>query len=295
MSLRSAGLEGCRCLALLAGIGMLTGAELQAAEVDHKPQRIVSLNMCVDEMVLRLADRRNIASVTWLSRDPDNSNVPALAAQVPINHGLAEEIIPLAPDLVLAGTYTTRTAVALLKRVGVPLQEVGVPRSVDEVRRQYLDVAGLLGERERGEDIVAAMDERLAALAANRPAAGLRAVVLNPNGVTVGPGTLADEIISRAGFENLAATLRIDNYGQIPLETIVAHGVDVVILSASRDGPPAMATEILKHPVLSALADRTRLVVMPNRLWNCAGPAIADAIERLRRVAADVSGGAARR
>ena len=87
--------------------------------------------------------------------------------------------------------------------------------------------------------------------------------MLNPNGVTVGKGTLVDEIMTRAGLDNVAAELAIDNYGQIPLETVVANAVDVLILSASRDGPPALATEILRHPVLAALSDRTRLVVLP--------------------------------
>jgi iron complex transport system substrate-binding protein len=258
-----------------------------------KPARIVSLNLCTDEMVLRLADRENVASVTWLSRDPANSNVAGLAAQVPINHGLAEEVIPLDPDFIVAGIYTARTAIALLKRAGMPVQEVGVANSIDEVRKQYRDVADMLGERERGEQVIAAMDRRLAALANDRPAKRPRAVVLNPNGVTVGPGTLADDIMTRAGFENLAATLKIDNYGTLSLETIATNEVDVVIVSGSRDGPPAMATEVLKHPVLAALKARTRIAVMPNRLWNCGGPALVDAIELLARVAAEVRGEAA--
>ena len=75
----------------------------------------------------------------------------------------------------------------------------------------------------------------------------------------------------------------------------MANGVDVLILSASRDGPPALATDILRHPVLSALSDRTRLVVMPGRLWNCGGPAAVEAIERLMRVAAESRGKASAR
>jgi iron complex transport system substrate-binding protein len=54
---------------------------------------MVSLNLCSDELVLRLANRENVASVTWLSRDPDSSNVADPAAQVPVNHGLAEAAI----------------------------------------------------------------------------------------------------------------------------------------------------------------------------------------------------------
>ena len=218
-----------------------------------KPTRIVSMNLCTDELVLRLVDLKNIASVTWLSRSPSNSNMSELSALVPINHGLAEEIIPQNPDLVLAGTFTTRTAVALLKRTGVPLREVPIAQNLDEVRRQYRDYAEILGERERGERIVAEMDDRLAKLAAEPPSVRPSAVVLNPNGVTVGEGTLADDIMTRAGLRNVAAHLKIDNYNQIPLETIVTQGVEILIVSATRDGPPAMATEVLKHPVIARI------------------------------------------
>src|SRR5262249_11112717 len=72
----------------------LSTANLHAADSPRKPTRIVSTNLCTDELVLRLADLRNIASITWLSRGR-LSNVAALAEQVPVNHGLAEEIIPL--------------------------------------------------------------------------------------------------------------------------------------------------------------------------------------------------------
>jgi iron complex transport system substrate-binding protein len=66
--------------------------------------------------------------------------------------------------------------------------------------------------------------------------------------------------------------------------------VDVLIVSSYRDGPSAMATELLRHPVLSRLSDRTRVVLMPNRLTDCGGPALVEAVERLLRVANEVRG-----
>src|SRR4029453_1275136 len=78
---------------------------LGATDSGQKPKRVVSLNLCVDELLLRLADPRNLASATWLARDPANSNVAELAQSIPVNHGLVEEIIPLNPDLVIAGIY----------------------------------------------------------------------------------------------------------------------------------------------------------------------------------------------
>src|ERR1700741_2626109 len=118
-----------RCPVFAAAAVLCATPQLHAADAPGKPQRIVSLNMCVDELVLRLAQPQNVASVTWLSRDPGNSNVADAAARIPINHGLAEEIIPLQPDLVIAGVYTARPAVAMLKRTDVPVSEVDVPKS----------------------------------------------------------------------------------------------------------------------------------------------------------------------
>jgi iron complex transport system substrate-binding protein len=176
----------------------------------------------------------------------------------------------------------------MLKRVGIPVLEVGIPKNLDDVRAQIREIAALIGERDRGESVIAAMDRRLAALPHPSPSDRPRAVVLNPNGATVGKGTLVDEIMTRAGLTNVAAELGIDSYGQIPLEAVAANAVDILIVSASRDGPPALATEILRHPVLAALAGRTRVVVMPGRLWNCGGPAVVEAIERLMQVAGEV-------
>src|SRR5829696_6392920 len=109
------------------------------------PQRVVSLNLCADELVLRLATPGTVKSVTWLARDSTLSNVADSARAVPVNRGLAEDVIPLAPDLVIAGAYTTRTAVAMLKRVGVPVLELSVPTSIEQALQQIIDVAVVLG------------------------------------------------------------------------------------------------------------------------------------------------------
>ena len=251
-------------------------------------QRIVSLNLCTDELLLRLADPARIASVTWLSRNRSGSNVADLAERVPVNHGLAEQVVASDPDLVLAGRFTTRLAVGMLKRTAIPIVEFDVPRSLEEVREQIREVAKLVHAEARGQQLTAEIDRRIAAVAGKPRSLRPTAVVLNPNGFTVGQGTLADQVMTAAGLDNIAAKLRTGNYGQIPLEIVALHEVDVLIVSASRDGPPSMATEILRHPILSRLA-RTRIVVLPGRLWSCGGPGVAEAIERLDAVAAKSS------
>ena len=174
----------------------LSGAVASAASTRERPARIVSLNMCADELVLRLADPQRIASVTWLSQDPRNATMAEAARRVPANHGLAEEVLGFRPDLVVAGAYTTRATVSLLGRVGIAVHEFGVPRNLAEMKAQITEMAELLGEPARGEALLAGIEQRLQALAARRVERPLRAIVLRPSGFTVGRGPLVDEILT---------------------------------------------------------------------------------------------------
>ncbi len=271
--------QGVRLLAL---IGALTGAAgALASDSAGKPRRVVSINMCTDELALRLADRDAIASVTWLSQDPRNANMAEAAAGVPANHGFAEEALSYRPDLVLAGPFTERSTVALLGQVGAPVVEFSVPETLDDVRGQIREIATLLGVPERGERLVAEIDRRLARISLDPERAPLRAIILRPNGFTVGPGSLVDEILRRAGMTNLAATLDIGAYQQISLERLALLDADVLFVDSESVGTPSLATEALRHPIVAELSHRLKVVSLPSRLWTCAGPALVDAVEML--------------
>lgn len=268
--------------AVLVAVCICGSAQANDADV---PSRIVSLNLCADELVLRLADREDVASVTWLAHDPDVSNVARQASRVGLNHGLAEEIVPLDPDLVIAGRHTTRTTVAFMKRVGVPVMELGVPQSLDEVYAQIRKVAEAVGREGRGARMVARIRRRLAEIETASGAARPRAFVLRPNGFTVGEGSLVDSLLKRAGLVNLAARLGLDSYGQIPLERVLLAGADILIVDAEAQDHPALTTQVLHHPALVAAKRSLEIVRLPSRLWTCAGPRIAEAVERLAAAA----------
>jgi iron complex transport system substrate-binding protein len=270
------------------GALLLVALALLASPAFATPRRIVSINMCMDEMVLRLADREAIASVTWLSQDPRNANMAQAAKSLPANNGLAEEALSFHPDLVLAGPFTERSTVALLEQVKAPLVEFGVPETFEGVRRQIRAVAATLGEPERGEALVAEMDRRLARVSVAADAKPLKAIILRPNGFTVGPGSLVDEILRRAGMVNLAAELDLAAYQQAPLERLALLDADVLIVDSEGFDEPSLATEALRHPVIAALSRRMKVVTLPSRLWTCAGPALVDAVERLAAAAAEV-------
>lgn len=244
------------------------------------PARVASINLCTDELLVRLGDPSQVATVTWLSTVSAGSNVADEVRGVPANRGLAEEVVASRPDLVLAGRYTSHAATSMLKRLGFAVVEADAPRTLDGVKQEIRRVAQAIGHAGRGEEMVAELDRRLARPAPAREPK-LRAAVLRPNGFTAGAGSLSDELMRRAGLVNVAAELELDNYGQLPLETIILAGVDLLIVDGDRAGPPAIATEILSHPIFARLGDRVRVLKIPPKLWTCYGPSIAAAYDAL--------------
>ena len=258
-----------------ACLGLWCGSAAAAA-----PARVVSINLCTDELLVQLADPAQVASVSWLSAASAGSNVADRVKDVPQNHGFAEEVVAARPDLVLAGRYTARAAVSVLRRIGVPVVDADAPGTLDQVKAEIRRVADAIGHGDRGDAMIAELERRMSRPTPVRTPK-LRAAVLRPNGFTAGPGSLSDELMRRAGLVNVAAELKLDNYGQLPLETIILAGVDLLIVDGDRAGPPAIATEVLSHPILAKLGDRVRVVKIPPRLWTCYGPSIADAYDIL--------------
>ena len=268
-------------LALSATLATLPAGH--AAGTAEAPVRVVSMNLCADELVLRLADRDQVLAVTYLARDPRGSTVATAAAGIPVTRGLTEEVVALRPDLVIAGAFTTRATVGRLRRVGSPVLELGVPADLDGVRAQIRQVAGALGHPERGEALVADLDARLAAVTpATRP---LRALVLRPNAFTVAPGGLGDALIRAAGLVNVAAEIGRDRFGQVPLEAAALANVDLVVVDEGAPGLPSLADTLLHHPIFRALAREGRTVSIPNRFWTCPGPQVAEVVARLAAAA----------
>ena len=245
------------------------------------PQRIVSINICGDLLALSLAPRARIASVTFLAADPIMSPIADRAYGVAQNYGMAEEVLALNPDLVLAGRYTARATVNLLKRLGYEVLEFDIAESMDDARAQIRAAAAAMGVRQAGENMIASLDARIEVALAGRGQERPLAVVYGPNGFTLGPRSLSGSLIDIAGFENLAGRAGIVRVGQLPLEQLLLAKPDILLVETESLHAPAMATQVLSHPALRDLRDRITVVEIPRPLWSCPGPWMADALDHL--------------
>lgn len=243
------------------------------ATLAEAPQRVVSLNLCTDQMAMALAAPGQLVSVSALAADPRSSAMAEQATGFPANNGSAEAVVLLQPDLILAGTWTTQASISILQELGYRIERFAPVNSLAEARANITRMGALLGREAQADRMVAVMDERLETLrGATGPAP--RAALYYALGNTAGPDSLPGEILSLAGFDNIAADLGIPFYGALPLETLVLQDPDLILIGRPYGGH-ARATELLTHPAL----DRAKLRSLDNGAnWVCEGPALLDAI-----------------
>lgn len=282
VSSRTARLGRAGAIALaLAGAALAFGAAAPAVAGPPAPARVVSMNVCTDQLAMLVAAPGQLVSISHLARDPRTSAMAEEAAAFPVNRGQAEEIFLLRPDLVLAGAYTTRAAAAMLKRLAIPVAEFQAADRLSDIGARLREMGEALGRREAAAEIAARFERDLAAIRSAavspwRPVAAL----YNANSYTVGGGTLADSIVSAAGLSNLAAALGYTGTVLLPLERLVMAAPDLVIRGGRYDAP-ALAQEVLTHPALAAAEARGPAAIVAGRDWVCGTPRVLGALRRL--------------
>jgi iron complex transport system substrate-binding protein len=115
------------------------------------------------------------------------------------------------------------------------------------------------------------------------------AAIYQPNGLTIGKGSLVDDLLTHARLRNLAVERRIDNYGALPLEWLLLAQPDLLIVNADEDRGRALAYEVLSHPALKSRYHGQRVVSVPSAWWSCPGPRLVDAVRRLQQAARELS------
>jgi iron complex transport system substrate-binding protein len=255
-----------------------------AAAAEPLP-RIASINLCADQHLLAIADPEQILTVSWLAADPEESLWAQEAARHTLNYGTAEELLKFAPDVVLAGTYTSPFTRTMLRRLRYRVVELEPEASVADIERNVRLVAEVVGQAARGEQLVAALRAEVRAIEASRPAGKRSAVIVRPGGFTVGADSLADELLTLAGFTNVAAERGLDRWGSLSMEALLRSSPELIVLTGYRSSQPSLANAVLEHPALAKLAAAQRTVTVHTALWACGLPGSIEAAAVLQRAA----------
>ncbi len=233
----------------------------QATPSAAPPERIVSMGLCTDQLLLLLAERRRIASLSLWSRDPHMSYLRDEVGDLPLNNASIEEVVRFEPDLVITSQFAAWDTAKMLRQLGYDVRQVPQAKSIAGVYELLRLVGGWTGGEAAAEEIIAGMRARLRRIEkdyAHRPAKSV--IVYSPNGFTIGADTLENDIFIHAGYRNLAADMGIEGFQTLSLEKLIAADPDVLQIDRNLSRPDSMATAFLGHPVLEkTLRRRDRL------------------------------------
>jgi iron complex transport system substrate-binding protein len=246
------------------------------------PRRVVSFNVCADQLVVALADPNQIVALSPYATDPTISVVAEEARAYPRVGWTAEAIVPLAPDLVLVGSWDRSLTQRMLKALGLRLEAVDLVSDIESGIKQIREVAALLGHPERGEALIAKIASARERLLPER-LQNSTALLIGNGGYTVGLASLAAALMAEAGLSPPPGAP--PGYGGfVPLEKLLVLRPDYLVMSSLIERPDGQGALYLTHPALDELFPPQRRIVLPARYTLCGGLALAAALDFLTGV-----------
>ena len=264
-----------------AAVFALSGAGHAMSQ--DQPTRVVSINLCTDQLALMIAAPGQLISVSRLAHDADNSSMVEQAKDLPTNGSGAEEIFLLKPDLVLAGTFTSPATVNLLRDLGIAVEQFAPANSLADVPERLEQMGQALGRKEKAAILAARYVADLASLTAAQEETRPRAAITYVNNYSSGKGSLAGDILNVAGFDNVADEIGLSSVGRLALEDLVLLEPDVIIQGRNYPGA-ARAEDNLNHAALRALPETLMAGEITDRDWICGTPQVLKAVEAMRNL-----------
>jgi iron complex transport system substrate-binding protein len=231
------------------------------------PHRIVSLNPCLDAILVEVADRQQIRAISHYSHDPRAASIsPSVARHFRKTYGTAEDILIENADLVLADMYTPAATRRSLSKLGIKLLMFDVPKSAADSIIQIRTLATAVGQNQRGEALIARITTALAVSPKPAIKPAISALIRSDSGFVLGRGTVMDDLLQRSGFSNASTGSGMKMSDIMPIESLLLKPPELLFVISDNTNPHA------RHPVMQRLMQHVPTYSLPPSLVNCAGP-----------------------
>lgn len=252
--------------------------------------RIVSLTPSVTEIIFELGAGDRVVGVSDYCDFPDEVRTRSRIGNF-LRPDL-EKILALAPDLVLADAAQVEITQALgaagIRSFALPMG------SISEVQAGIRQIATVLDANAAGAALLDRLDRDLGPRASprgpqpRRPRA-LFVVDREPGGlrglVAAGPGSYLDELLTRAGADNLFFDLPV-RYARVSVEDILDRRPDLILDAVHVAMPLSQQALMQDWQALAGVpAMRSGHVYhLPQRYFVTPGPRLGQALRDLRRL-----------
>lgn len=263
--------------ALLAAALWAIATPVSAQPSGTPPQRIVSLSLCADQLLLALADPTQIAALSPASTDPLVSYEADAASRYWRVISGVEAIVDIAPDVVFADANDRNAVIERLERLGYPIIRIEPVATIDAAIAQIHEIAALLGQEQAGETLVQTIE--IARLQAARSDRGYTAISFRGDDDVPGEDSLITNLLSVVGLTNIGESLS-DGDGHVPLEVLIASPPDFLVVPEARSIADR-ETSIIDHPALARVFPLALRLEIADNLTICGGPALPAALRRI--------------
>lgn len=251
--------------------------ERGVAPPDPRFPAIVSLNPCLDAMLVEIATAPQVLGLSHYSRDPGSSSIPlSVSRRYRTIGGTAEEVMALDPDIVLASSFIAPATRRAFERAGIRVETFDSPTSIDQSIAQ-VERIGLITRQEKAADKL--VRRIRAAPSASAGERSIAALVWQPGQIVAGKDTLLHELLNRSGFTSHAEAQGLKQADHVALETVLANPPEILLVAGDSAGQ--------HHPVLRS-APEIAVARFDPQLIYCGGPTIPRAATRLAEIRREV-------
>jgi iron complex transport system substrate-binding protein len=247
----------------LAWASLIVLGPASSAIAAEKPQRVASVNLSADEVLVAILPPARLVSVTKWADEPGNSNV--LGRVPPGVHRFAkadlEQLLALRADLVVVSEYTDADFLKLVERAGLRVHRMQGLSTIAGVRAAILDLGRAVGEEAAARQMVTDFDATLADLAARLAGAKRPRILYWSSGMTAGGDSAIGALIEAAGGVNVGRELGIVGIAPPGAERAFVADPDAVLVGTW----PQAREALTEHPLLSQMraVREGRIVVLP--------------------------------
>lgn len=241
------------------------------------PKRVASLNLSADEVLSEILPPGRLVSVTRWADEPGTSNV---VGKVPpgvyrFQKRDMEQLVALAPDLVVVSEYTDADFLRLLEQSGLRyhrMQGLGSPAGV---RAAIAALGQAVGAEDEARRVLTRYDATLQDLSRRLAGAPRPRVLYWSSGMTAGSGTAIGSLIETAGGVNLGREMGVEGIAPPGAERAFVADPDWILVGTW----PEATDSVKNHPLLSKTraVREGRIVSMPTELLVALSQYTADA------------------
>jgi ABC-type Fe3+-hydroxamate transport system substrate-binding protein len=257
----------------------VTGADGELT-LDQQPETIVSMSATATEMLFAIGAGDQVEAVDDTSNYPAEAPTSELSAFTPN----AEAIAKYSPDLVVLSD-DLNGIVDSLDALKVPTLLLTAAQTLDDSYEQLQTLGDATGHADAADDVVADMQDRIAA-AVDSVSADAKAMSvyheLDPTFYSAASSTFIGSIYAKFGLENIAdgAPDASGGYPQLSAEYVVGQAPDLIVLADTKCCEQTADT-VAQRPAFDTVpaVQEGRILEADDDIASRWGPRVADFAE----------------